>query len=273
MHRRRNPNRARAPGPSAPEGFSLVELLVVIAIIGVLTALLLPAIQAARETARRASCKSNLRQLGIALHGHHETRRRFPPGSRNEWSWNGQLLPYLELTALFESYDFHYEPFEPPNDTNLDALVPSMLCSSDPHSHSVHVDTYGYQFAHTNYLGSLHGAQSRGMFGYHGGLRLKQVTDGTSKTLFVGERGVVHDGVDTHGWWTWGAGTVITATQPFEHGRYDDPQSIAHWWSYHPGGALFLFVDGSVRFLRHSIDQDTFAALASKDGGELVGDF
>lgn len=94
-----------------PRGFTLVELLVVIAIIGILVSLLLPAVQAARESARRAQCRSNLHQLGLALQMYHDVTKKFPPGSLVtddgcSWGASMMLLPYLEQTAAFESVSF-----------------------------------------------------------------------------------------------------------------------------------------------------------------------
>ncbi|HMC10910.1 MAG TPA: DUF1559 domain-containing protein [Pirellulaceae bacterium] len=93
--------------------FTLVELLVVIAIIGVLVALLLPAVQAAREAARRMNCQSNLKQIGVALHNHHDVRLAFPPGAVNTGNngtdtfttWSIEILPYMEQKALYERYN------------------------------------------------------------------------------------------------------------------------------------------------------------------------
>src|SRR5262245_173041 len=105
---------------SRTRGFTLVELLVVIAIIGVLVALLLPAVQSAREAARRMSCSSNLRQLGLAMHSYHDTHKTLPystsawgpdgrvnsDGNRG-WSWSSFILPYIEQQATFSAIDFH----------------------------------------------------------------------------------------------------------------------------------------------------------------------
>src|ERR1700704_1333018 len=89
-------------------GFTLVELLVVIAIIGVLVALLLPAVQAAREAARRIKCQNNLKQIGIGLHNYHDTIGCFPPGATksNTTSWHVHVLPFMEQKNLYDQFDF-----------------------------------------------------------------------------------------------------------------------------------------------------------------------
>lgn len=95
-----NSQMSRRPG----RGFTLVELLVVIAIIGILVALLLPAVQAAREAARRTQCVNNLKQIGLAMHNYQDTHKRLPPGSAAGWghTWHAYALPYMEQTPLYE---------------------------------------------------------------------------------------------------------------------------------------------------------------------------
>ena len=137
---------------SARRGFTLVELLVVIAIIGVLVALLLPAIQAAREAARRSQCTNNLKQVALGMHNYHDTHDTLPWGSL-EWRWTWQLLvlPYLEQQHLYELWgDFrvtsHY--FSPANTEVSTARIPTLTCPSD---RSRMTDLAGYNITHHNY--------------------------------------------------------------------------------------------------------------------------
>jgi len=120
--------------------FTLIELLVVIAIIGILIALLLPAVQQAREAARMAHCSSNLRQIGLALHNYHEAKGTFPPGNITEgpccgtpsWiCWTISILPYLEREDLFERYDSTAHNESPVNANVRQALMPTYACPSE----------------------------------------------------------------------------------------------------------------------------------------------
>jgi prepilin-type N-terminal cleavage/methylation domain-containing protein/prepilin-type processing-associated H-X9-DG protein len=255
-------------------GITLIELLVVTAIIGVLMAILIPAVMQARETARRTQCQNNLKQLGIALHNYHGARKSFPAGTDNEWSWNARILPFLEETSLHYRLDFTSEPFEARNRGATHFIVPVLVCPSDGNGDLVYEPSAmpGFRFAHTNYLGSLAARDGlqRGMFGEYFRVRLAEVLDGTSKTLFVGERGVVVAQGQSYGWWVWGPETLVSASHGFQHGLAEDPQSAKHWWSHHTDGAHFLFVDGSVHFLSYSLDPGLFVSLATKDGGEIV---
>lgn len=133
-------------------GFTLVELLVVIAIIGILVGLLLPAVQAAREAARRMQCTNNLKQLGLALHNYESAHRRLPigftdyfsannrPGRDGGWSWAAMILPYIEQGALHSSIDFNFAPYgtvgsisDPQGNNNRAsaAVIPGFRCPSD----------------------------------------------------------------------------------------------------------------------------------------------
>jgi prepilin-type N-terminal cleavage/methylation domain-containing protein/prepilin-type processing-associated H-X9-DG protein len=122
---------------SRRRGFTLIELLVVIAIIGVLIALLLPAVQSAREAARRAQCVNNLKQIGLALHNYHDTNKVFPLSRYGNFSVHSRILPYMEQTVVFNAINFSgtwnststgYDP----NGTARATTVSSFLCPSDP---------------------------------------------------------------------------------------------------------------------------------------------
>ncbi len=125
-------------------GFTLVELLVVIAIIGILIALLLPAVQAAREAARRAQCSNNLKQMGLAFHNYHDTHRTFPlpeivsifgtGGVGTTHSWGLSLLPYIEQTAIYDSYDLNLSCWAPANEAAVDTFISGYVCPSNPTS-------------------------------------------------------------------------------------------------------------------------------------------
>jgi prepilin-type N-terminal cleavage/methylation domain-containing protein/prepilin-type processing-associated H-X9-DG protein len=120
------------------QGFTLVELLVVIAIIGVLVALLLPAVQAAREASRRMSCQNNLKQMGLAFLNHESAKGGFPPRrfSSNQHGycgWGLFILPYLEQSAIYDRYNFAYDYYDPINKPLVETNLPVYLCPSAPH--------------------------------------------------------------------------------------------------------------------------------------------
>jgi len=209
--------------PRRRRAFTLVELLVVIAIIGILVALLLPAVQAARETARRAQCLNNLKQLSLGLHNHHDTYRRFPsahnigmawysnfqreipagglaangyPKDGAMWSWALRIAPYIEMTALRDATDIHAWPwwFPMPDGSDLVAYkCNTFVCPSD-----VRVDNVWTDGTHFSSLTSYLAVSGRSQFREAGGqdgviyvnssIRMASITDGTSNTLLIGER-------------------------------------------------------------------------------------
>jgi prepilin-type N-terminal cleavage/methylation domain-containing protein/prepilin-type processing-associated H-X9-DG protein len=285
-------------------GFTLVELLVVSAIIAILLALLLPAVQKVREAASRLQCTNNLKQLGIALHLYHDTSRFLPPGCNGVpkplplMGWPARLLPHLEQAPLWEQANRDYVQIpigsinaSPPNPhKGLVTELSVFVCPSDGRASGP--IPQGYSPAFTHYLGvegRYRGAKDGVLF-LDSKITLRQITDGTSNTIMVGERPPGPD--NQFGWWYLGAGqnfdgsadmllaasnvrtTFRTPTCPpgpylFSPGSMTNPCDIFHFWSAHSGGANFAFADGSVRFLRYDI-APLMPALASRAGREAV---
>jgi prepilin-type N-terminal cleavage/methylation domain-containing protein len=208
-----------APGGSRP-AFTLVELLAVIAIIGLLIALLLPAVQSARESARRSLCGSRVRDFGLALLQYHESNGAFPAGMKQRiaantnppiieceasagshfspWSrWQSDamnhvvaIMPYVELQAAYNAMDFSRRPGEEPNRSVTMRKYSFVLCPSHPHQDAVrqdgsHIQHYGGS-AGTN--GHLCAKTSDGIFWANSACKMAQVRDGASNTILVCER-------------------------------------------------------------------------------------
>jgi prepilin-type N-terminal cleavage/methylation domain-containing protein/prepilin-type processing-associated H-X9-DG protein len=285
---------------SRKRAFTLIELLVVLGILGALTGLLLGAVQKARAAAARSACTNNLRQLGLALHHSAEANGRLPSGM-DVWgqkypyaSWITFVLPQLDNAPMWADAvaDYADRPafVGPPPHGNLARPLPVVLCPSGLKQIGTTDD--GVTAAFTSYLGVSGGlAVNRdGVLFAGSAVRFVDITDGASQTLMVGER---PPSPDNHfGWWYAGQGMSLDGSAdfllaahdtnrtfraptcpfgpyPFAPGSPDNMCDTFHFWSMHPGGAHFLYADGSVHFLSYSAN-DVLAALATRAGGEVV---
>jgi prepilin-type N-terminal cleavage/methylation domain-containing protein/prepilin-type processing-associated H-X9-DG protein len=278
-----------------PRGLTLIELLVVIAIIGVLIALLLPAVQSAREAARRMQCTSNLKQIALAAHTYVNAAGCLPMGetihpitSHPDWgpipsnSLFVGLLADLEQRPLFDAVNFAWSIYEAPNHTVSGTCIATLWCPSDVGVDLVRYLDWGVDgltpMAYTSYHGK-HGpwilspyppdtritAQNLGLFHQLSAVAPAQVTDGASQTLLFGEKahGLLDDEAATwyYDWISSFAPDTTFATwlginphRKFAGSPFVFDAKVLSASSFHPGGANFAFLDGSVRFLEESID-------------------
>jgi type II secretory pathway pseudopilin PulG len=313
--------------------FTLVELLV-IAIIGVLVAILLPAVQAARESARRTQCSSNLRQIGLAMLGFHDAMRSFPSGYQTQpggvmgpmnsetgdagpgWTCLMQILPFLEEKNLHDSFNKDLPCWDPANAAQALTVIPVYQCPtvSADSTHYAVKDTTGTQhadFARTHYVANA-GRQEvweeleQNLFHHADGplfrnsrIRIKDITDGTSQTVFMGEKTPFHSDATwvgiVPGSATFPSGNFATAapeaaacqinvhsgpSEDHEHagdhhvGVIHPPNGpfgfVDEMYSDHGGGCFVLFGDASVRFISEEINLQTWSALSSRASGEAI---
>ncbi len=301
--------------------FTLIELLVVIAIISMLVSLLLPAVQSAREAARLTQCRDNLKQIGLALHNYHDTCRTFPqadPGMGiTRASTFVAILPFLEQAAAYRHYDFSLGNADPANAQVVSQEIPIYLCPTAvmrrpvpfpgvgdpcgdenraPGTYAVSVGSIPYD-QYWFYFGrprpTLNGAivYSDSVDGI---TRLRDITDGTTNTVMIGETawniaGFTTANLACNNGQRWGfsywsdpypASIGYNTSAPFNPTEYllldstTFDQTLMRFRSDHPaGGANFVNCDGSVHFLSQNVDQTILTAVGSRNGAEPVLDF
>ncbi len=329
--------------------FTLVELLVVIAIIGILVGLLLPAVQAAREAARRMQCSNNVKQLGLAFHNYENTFRNFPinfawrtrPGlggggpaiSDTGKSWMQMILPFIEQNNLFNTIDFsvglRLTGGIPGTTAAINANrvaaatpIPSYLCPSDGQHQNGRLDrrsdtvaagdlwaVTNYKacagrnwnsgiYSHPNTLGGRNGGNNDGLNAGNGVLssnqlntnpitRIRDVTDGTSNTFFIGE--ALPQFSQWNWWYNPNAVTATTAIPlnfslrrprpwptcglpagDFSRNADCDWPNNYNFNSRHTGGGNFGLGDGGVRFIADGIDTEIYRSYGSISSGEVA---
>jgi prepilin-type N-terminal cleavage/methylation domain-containing protein len=273
------------PAPS-PRAFTLIELLVVIAIIGVLTALLLPAVQKVRESAARVQCQNNLRQIGIAFHNYEATHAAFPPGWIDGYhNYVVYLLPFAEQDNVGKLYNLALPWSDPANQAAVTTAVRLWECPSSPGGNRGPVSDYPISEsigAPANVLLGVSGnpfdPMSQGFFviGNHRG-RVCEVTDGLSNTFMVFED------VGRPNFYAPGK---FSGGQLADHGEWADPENRItiqavcgsrvinchngnEIFSFHSSGANFLMGDASARWIRESLGPATFKALFTRAAGDV----
>lgn len=284
-------------------GFTLVELLVVIAIIGILVGLLLPAVQAAREAARRMQCSNNLKQIGLAIHNYESTHKRLPSGFNSHlftgepgWGWAAAILPFLEGSNVYNTIDPRIAIEDDIHDSVRTTIIPTYLCPSDVgeplfyiskgdgHDHkspaAFGIDDDGevlFRISKANYVAMFGTFELEeapylgdGMFFGNSRIRWADVTDGLSNTLMTGERGSRLGNSIWHG-------NIPEASEPHarilgvaDHTPNDRSGHFEDFSSFHPSGVNFLRGDGSAAFFSENIDTMVYKALATRSGGEVA---
>ncbi len=284
-------------------GFTLVELLVVIAIIGILVGLLLPAVQAAREAARRMQCQNNLKQFGLAMHMHHDSYKKFPylrsGGGQNRHTWAMQLLPFIEQKNLFDTYKStitgvsQTDGFN--NHTATDPIMVAarqtqinmFFCPSRRGPVSVSPITSGSTVMglpsdYAACSGDTGTAPTNGAFtlvnSNHmlSGVKFAEITDGTSNTIMIGEKHIPLGNLNHFQQ----DGVILSGSENLTyHRRASASQPLAlnmntainnQFGSWHTGVVQFVLCDGSVKSISVSIPGTTLGYIGVRNDGNVI---
>lgn len=254
------PPRGRRPSGREKSNPTVIILIVVGGIVGLLlcggigTALFLPAVQQAREAARRTSSKNNLKVIGAAAHNFHDTHAHLPPNgefaaqNQAQHSWQARLLPHMGEAAVFNQIQMQHRWNAPENNTAMRVPIEAFFNPSIEKRVGIN------QFALSHYAGN------QNLWGNgNAKMRFREITDGTANTILGGEVGT--------GFCPWGDPSNVRDPS---FGINKGPNSFGSPWR---GGAHFVLADGSVRFINDNISQQTLRALATPSGGEVLGGF
>lgn len=284
-------------------GFTLIELLVVIAIIGVLMALLLPAVQMAREASRRAQCENNLKQFGVALHNYAERSAKFPFGwqcGANDpsrcpidqawpymWSGWAMLLPMLEEGNLYASLNFSRESNHLSNTTAIATPMGLFACPSYADAKPIPVfqnpgdptTPVLYYAGSANYKGNMAAGLrtgcsdpnnrlclifDNGVFYRNSSISFRDITDGASNTILMGE--------SMDGLWADATKCCVRTNSDRTVNARAQGEFVTPWYwsSMHPGNVNYLFGDGSCRSINENIDSEVLTRLMTRAGNDTV---
>jgi len=286
-------------------GFTLIELLVVIAIIAILIALLLPAVQQAREAARRSQCQNNLKQLGLAMHNYHDTHGVFPPGlsfnlpngtaphvanaaAKSLIGWQVMIFPYIEQAPLYNQIQqtgaFDQRWLSVPAFTGSIAKIriPAYRCPSDTLG-DVNTSTNGLGYGATNYAGNYggdFGPNWTGILFPNSSVKIRDITDGTSQTVMIGEREYTSAIRKNGGHGIWPGGISNIADYSIAATTKNHPNTVLNsafgtsaFSSMHEGGVYFMFGDGHAQFLSENMDTANYQRLGFRSDGQVIGEF